>query len=96
LLGLSTFKLLFALFGTTTPIVYLFHLVDLIPTQMRKQLSPFWRCVYAKGQGKGLEVFEHSVKYFKNLGYKPEFMSYLYKTYSDLPESAPLKNPPIA
>jgi hypothetical protein len=96
LLGLTTYKLLFALFGTKSPIVYLFHLVDLIQTNMRKQLSPFWRLVYAKGQRKGLEVFEHSVKHFKNMGYEPEYMSQLYKTYSDLLEFPPLKKPPIA
>jgi len=95
LLGLGTYKLLFSLFGTASPIVYLFHLVDLIPTQMRMKLSPFWRFVYAKGQRKGLEVFEDSVKHFKNLGYNPEFMSHLYKTYSYLPESPPEKKPPI-
>ncbi|UCE43028.1 MAG: polysaccharide deacetylase family protein [Candidatus Aminicenantes bacterium] len=95
LLGLSTYKLLFALFGITSPIVYLFHLVDLIPTQMRKKLSPFWRYIYAKGQGKGIEVFEKSVKHFKHLGYKPEFMSHLYKTYSHLAESSTENKHPI-
>jgi len=95
LLGLSTYKLLFSLFGTTSPIVYLFHLVDLIQTQMRKKLPPLWRCIYAKGQRKGLEVFEDSIKHFKNLGYKPEFMSHLYKTYSLMPESPPEKKHPI-
>jgi hypothetical protein len=96
LLGLPTYKLLFSLFGTTSPIVYLFHLVDLIPTQMRKKLSPFWRCIYAKGQRKGLEVFEGSVKYFKNQDFKPEFMSQLYKMYSQAPETQSEKKVPVA
>ncbi len=87
LFGLPTYKLLFALFGSPSPLIYLFHLVDLIPTKMRRQLSPFWRCVYAKGQGKGFEVFEASVKYFSDHGYKPEYMSNLYNIYSQMPES---------
>ena len=95
LLGLTTYKLLFSLFGTISPIVYLFHLVDLIPTQMRKQLSPFWRFVYAKGQRKAIEVFDASVNHFKNLGYKPEFMSHLYKIFSQEPESQPEEKLPI-
>ena len=82
LLGLPTYKLLFSLFGTPSPIVYVFHLVDLVPTPMRKQLSPFWRGIYAKGKRKGLEVFEGSVKHFDNLDFKPEFMSKLYEIYS--------------
>jgi len=95
LFGLSTFKLLFTLFGTTSPVIYLFHLVDLVPTQMRKQLSPFWRWVYAKGKKKGLEVFEGSVKHFNNQGFKPEFMSELYKMYSRVPEIPPEKKLPV-
>jgi peptidoglycan/xylan/chitin deacetylase (PgdA/CDA1 family) len=86
LFGLSTYKLLFALFGTPAPLVYLFHLVDLIPTSMRKQLPFFWRVTYAKGQKKGFEVFESSVEYFKKLGYRSEFMSDLYKKYTLYPE----------
>ncbi|MDH4220872.1 MAG: polysaccharide deacetylase family protein [Candidatus Aminicenantes bacterium] len=92
LLGLSTYKLLFGLFGTHSPLVYLFHLVDLIPTEMLKRLSLFWRCVYTKGQKKGVEVFEASVRYFKNMGYKPEFMSNLHKRYSQMPGSLLEKN----
>ena len=86
LFGLSTFKALFTLLGTPTSLVYLFHLVDLIPTEMRKQLPRFWRCAYAKGQKKGMKVFEASLKYFKHLGYKPEYMSQLYKKYSQATE----------
>ncbi len=95
LLGLSTYKRLFGLFGTTSPLIYLFHLVDLIETQRRKQLSPFWRFIYAKGKKKGLEVFEASVKYFKNLGYKSESMGSLYEIYSQRPEFSPEKKLPL-
>jgi len=91
LLGLSVYKRMFALFGTTSPLIYLFHLVDLVETKMRRQLSPFWRCIYAKGQKKGLEVFEDSVRHFKYLGYKSEFMGTLYKIYSPQPEASPEK-----
>jgi hypothetical protein len=91
LVGLSTYKMLFAIFGTITPLVFLFHLVDLVPTQMRKQLSWFWRYIYAKGQKKSFTLFEKSVEYFKNLGYKPEYMSQLYKKYTQPPEWQPKK-----
>jgi len=86
LLGFSVYRLLFALFGTPTPLVYLFHLVDLIPTEMRKELPVFWRMIYAKGQKKGFEVFEATVIYFEKLGYRSEFMSSLYKRYTPCPE----------
>jgi hypothetical protein len=62
---------------------------------MRKKLSPFWRCIYAKGQRKGLEVFEDSARYFQNLGYIPKFMSHLYKTHSHSHESSTEKEHPI-
>jgi hypothetical protein len=95
LFGLSTYKLLFTLFGITPSLVYLVHLVDLIPTQTRKQLSPFWRYVYAKGQKKGFKVFEDSVKYFEKLGYKPEYMSTLYDMYSRNSESLSENKQPV-
>jgi hypothetical protein len=83
LLGFSAYKILFALCGTPSPLVYLFHLVDLISVRMRSQLSPFLRCVYARGDGKGLEVFEASVRYFEAAGYRSEYMSSLYGRYAD-------------
>jgi hypothetical protein len=86
LLGLSMYRLFFALFGTPAPLIYLFHLVDLIPTEMRKELPVFWRIIYAKGQKKGFEVFEATVIHFKKLGYRSEFMSSLYKRYTPYPE----------
>ncbi len=82
LLGLFLYKRSFSLFGTTSPLIYFFHLVDLFETEMRKQLSPFWRFVYAKGRRKGLEVFEASVKHFKKLGYRSDFMGNLFRLYS--------------
>ena len=91
LLGLSVYKGLIALFGTTSPLIYLFHLVDLFETEMRKQLSPFWRSLYAKGRKKGLEVFEASVKHFKDMGYKSEYMGNLFKFYSAELKSLPEK-----
>lgn len=93
LFGLPTYRLLFALFGTPAPLVYLFHFVDLIPTNMRKQLPLFWRIIYAKGQKKGFEVFESSIKYFKKLGYRSEFMSDLFKKYTLYPEEQPPYKP---
>jgi len=82
LLGLSTYKALFSLCGKPSPLVYLVHLVDLIPVQMRKRLSPFLRCAYARGEGKGMEVFETSVRYFEAAGYQSEYMSALYEKYA--------------
>lgn len=95
LLGISSYKLLFALFGTPVPLIYLFHLVDLIPTQMRRELPVFWRMIYAKGHRRGFEVFEGTVAYFKKLGYRSEFMSDLYKEYTLDPEDMPSSQRPI-
>ena len=81
LLGLPTYRFLFDLFGKPSPLVYLFHLVDLIPVPMRKRLPPLLRCAYARGEGKGLEVFEPSVRYFAATGYRSEYMSNLYERY---------------
>lgn len=96
LLGLGTYRLLFRLFGMTSPVVYLFHLVDLVPTSMRRQLSPFWRGIYAKGEKKGLDVFAKSVKYFCDRGFEPEFMSGLCKMYSGMPETGTAEKGPGA
>jgi hypothetical protein len=89
LFGLSSYRLLFALFGTPAPLVYLFHLVDLIPTEMRKELPMFWRMIYAKGRKKGFEVFEATVIHFRKLGYRSEFMSDLSKEYTPDSEGSP-------
>lgn len=78
LLGWPTYRILFRLFGTPAPIVYLFHLVDLIPVQARKQLSPFLRWAYGRGQGEGLDVFEKSIRFFEANGYTPLYLSALY------------------
>ncbi len=96
LFGLSPFKSLCALFGTPSPVIYLFHLVDLVPTQMRKKLSPFWRGIYAKGRKKGLEVFAKSVRFFHDHGFQPEYMSELYKIYSQMPDAGEEKKSPAA
>jgi hypothetical protein len=82
ILGLFAYKVLFGLCGRPSPLVYLFHLVDLIPVGMRKQLTPFLRCAYVRGDGKGLEIFEASVKYFEAAGYRSEYMSDLYEKYA--------------
>jgi len=94
LFGLLPFKSLCTLFGTPSPVIYLFHLVDLVPTRMRKKLSPFWRGIYAKGRKKGLDVFAGSVKYFHDRGFQPAYMSRLYSLYSRIQESSKENNPP--
>lgn len=94
LFGLSTFKSLCTFFGTPSPVIYLFHLVDLVPTQMRKKLSPFWRGIYAKGRKKGLEVFAGSVKHFHDLGFQPAYMSQLYSLFSRMAENSPVNKRP--
>jgi hypothetical protein len=95
LFGLATFKSLCALFGTPSPAIYLFHFVDLVPTPMRKKLSPFWRGIYAKGRKKGLQVFAGSVKHFHDRGFQPAYMSQLYSLYSQVPESPPENKGPV-
>jgi hypothetical protein len=95
LLGLSMYRLLFALFGTPAPLVYLFHLVDLIPSEMRRKLPMFWRMIYAKGQKRGFDVFEATVAHFRELGYRSEFMSQLFKTHSSSPENEFVQKPSI-
>jgi hypothetical protein len=87
--GLLVYEMLFKLCGKPSPLVYLFHLVDLIPVGMRKQLTPFLRCAYARGEGKGLEIFDASVRYFEAAGYRSEYMSDLYKKYAGGSPSRP-------
>jgi hypothetical protein len=79
LLGWPAYRLLFRLFGTPDPLVYLFHLVDLVPVSMRRRLSPFLRGAYARGEGKGLDLFEASIRFFESAGYGPAYMSELYR-----------------
>ena len=81
LLGWPTYRVLFGLFGMPSPLVYLFHLVDLVPVPMRKRLSPFLRGAYARAEGKGLDVFEASVRFFETAGYMPIHMSDLYREH---------------
>ena len=79
LLGWPAYRLLFGLFGKPDPLVYLFHLVDLVPASMRRRLSPFLRGAYARGEGQGLDLFEASVRFFESSGYAPVYMSELYR-----------------
>ena len=81
LLGWPTYRMLFRLFGTPSPLVYLFHLVDLVPVPMRKRLTPLLRGAYARAEGKGLDVFEASVRFFETAGYMPIHMSDLYRDH---------------
>jgi peptidoglycan/xylan/chitin deacetylase (PgdA/CDA1 family) len=89
LLGFRTYQLLFRLFGRPSPLVFLFHLVDLVPVSMRKHLSPFLRTAYAIRESQGLFYFEKTVQYFQSYGYRPEFMSTLYREYTQK-RSAPI------
>ena len=68
LLGFPLYKILFRLFGRPSPIVYLLHLVDLIPVEMRQHLPTYLRYIHARGDGRGMEVFEETVTVFRGRG----------------------------
>ena len=82
LVGFSVYRVLFRLFGRPSPIVYLLHLVDLIPVEMRKHLPAYLRTIHARGDGRGMDIFEETVAYFEAAGYKPDYMSLLYEEYA--------------
>jgi hypothetical protein len=82
LLGLQTYRLLFKLFGRPSPLVFLFHLVDLVPVSIRKNLSPFLRSAYAIREHQGLTYFEKTIRYFRSYGYRPDYMSSLSREYA--------------
>ena len=82
LFGFSAYKILFRLFGIPSPIVYLLHLVDLIPVGMRRHLPTYLRYIHARGDGRGMEIFEATVAHFEAAGYKPDYMSNLYEEYA--------------
>jgi hypothetical protein len=82
LLGFPLYRILLALFGMPSPVVYLVHLVDLIPVDMRKHIPSLLRYIHARGDGKGLEVFEETVGYFEAAGYGSDYMSNLYREYA--------------
>ena len=82
LLGLGSYKVLLSLLGRPPLIVYLFHMVDLIPVTMRRRLPPFLRYAYLRGEGNSMQVFEASVRYFETVGYRPSHMSQVYKEYA--------------
>ena len=81
LLGLPLYKLLFSLFGRPTQVVYLFHLVDLIPTAMRDRLSTPLRVAYGKGEATAMDSFAETARYFDSAGYVPRHMSTLHERY---------------
>jgi hypothetical protein len=80
LLGLPTYKLLFRLCGYPKSLVYLFHLVDIIPVPaVRQQLTPFLRMAYKPGERRGMDCFENSLAHFVSAEYRSEHMSKLYQ-----------------
>ena len=83
LFGFSTYKLLFRIFGLPDPLVYLFHLVDIIPVTMRHHLTPFYQRAYAVRENKGMEYFEATVRHFHSLGYRSAYLSSLFYTFTD-------------
>lgn len=83
LFGLSTYRTLFSLCGTPSPLVYILHLVDLIPSPMRKNLPLFWRILYSKSEKRSFEIFRESLSSFEEMGYKAEYMSRLYSLYAE-------------
>lgn len=82
LLGFPFYKLLFKIFGVTSPLVYLFHLVDIIPVNGRSQLSRFYRFAYGIREKRGMDIFESTVSWFKSRGYQSIYMSTLHEKYS--------------
>jgi hypothetical protein len=82
LFGFSAYKILFRLFGIPSPIVYLLHLVDLIPVEMRQHLPAYLRYIHSRGDGRGMEIFGATVAYFEAAGYRSDYMSKLYKEYA--------------
>jgi len=79
LLGMPLYRLFFRLFGRPDPLVYLFHMVDLAPVPIRRELSPFYRTAYAVREGKGLDIFGQSASYLAKKGYEPRYLSELYE-----------------
>lgn len=80
LLGLGPYKVLLSSFGLPNPLVFLFHLVDLIPSTVRRDLPRHLQWAYAKGEGRGLQVFRNTLRYLVNQGYRSEFVSALVST----------------
>ena len=83
LFGFSTYKLLFNLFGFPDPFVYLFHLVDIIPVDIRHHLTPFYQRAYSVREDKGMQYFERTIRHFNALGYHPAYLSSLFNRFSD-------------
>jgi len=77
LLGMPLYRILFRLFGTPPRMVYLFHMVDLAPTPLRRDLSPFYRMAYGVREKTGLSVLRQSATLFQRQGYVPLYLSQL-------------------
>ncbi len=90
LLGLSAYRLLFRLCDMPQPLVYLFHLVDVIPSPVRRQLTPFLRVAYRARESEAMVYFEATVQYFQNAGFRSWYMSDLVQRYAaELSEEVP-------
>ena len=82
LVGFSVYKILFRLFGRPSPIVYLLHLVDIIPVEIRRHLPAYLRTIHARGDGRGMDILQKTIAYFDAAGYRPDYMSNLYEEYA--------------
>jgi len=79
LLGMTVYRLFFRLCGLPPHLNYLLHMVDLVPTPIRRDLSPFYRTAYGIREGKGFQVFQESASYLAREGYAPLYLGQRYE-----------------
>lgn len=87
LLGYGVYKTLWKLFRLPRVIVFCSHLHDFfLSNDEMAKLPPFWKMIYSRNHGRGLELLRRVIKDFKAKGYEFVPMS---RIYGDFVEDSP-------
>ena len=68
-IGFPLYRRLADVVGLPSPLVYLFHLVDVIPSRVRSTLPTTLRHAYARGEATARETFTQTVDYILAKGF---------------------------
>ena len=84
LLGMKNFRRLLRISRLPEMVVFGSHLHDFFADQqMLQRLPRTWRMIYSRNAERGLEYLVETLRYFRDRGYRFEFMSEVYRRYRE-------------
>ncbi len=84
LLGYGVYRWLLKLFRVPRTIVFCSHLHDFfLSDEEMQKLPPFWKMIYSRNRGRGLELLRRIIVEFKQRDYEFVSMSEIYRGFTE-------------